>query len=530
MRIDGLVKEQSTILVGGNVRSCNQKFVICLTALLLAFIGANVVRGDLVSAANGKGNSPFVVLPYIQLGNNTKLGKTESLDVMWMSQDNGAKWSVEVASPQSGEREAEKPKVFAVKLRSVDHRELKPLFVLSSSITGLKPGFKFQYRVLCNGKQAFVATAQTRKLADQPFRFAVFGDIAAGTDAQKAIAFQCYKAKPDLVVIPGDIVYPFGRLSEYLEKFFPVYNSSYLSSGQGVPLLRSTLWVAAAGNHDIGLTGRNVTGDLNMFPDAFAYFLVWSQPLNGPLRSVSSQNIPTLKGSAQAKLTFMKAAGERYPRMANFSFDYGNSHWIVLDANFYMDWTDPQLRQWVEEDLLQAKHCRWKFVCFHQPGFSCDRVHSKEQRMRLLSDIFEKTGVDVVFCGHAHDYQRSHPLYFKVNRKDGRPVTNPDGTVNGDFSFDCNFDGQRNTIPRGVLYIVTGAGGAALRPRIPEDRQQFGKDFPWVKKFNNNTHSLTLCDVTDNMLKVSQVSKDGVVLDQFRITKDQSKVQSKNPF
>ena len=29
--------------------------------------------------------------------------------------------------------------------------------------------------------------------------------------------------------------------------------------------------------------------------------------------------------------------------MANFSFDYGNAHWTVLDSNKNVDWTDPSL-------------------------------------------------------------------------------------------------------------------------------------------------------------------------------------------
>ena len=38
---------------------------------------------------------------------------------------------------------------------------------------------------------------------------------------------------------------------------------------------------------------------------------------------------------------FTEAAGEAYPRMTNFSFDYGNAHWTVIDSNPYVDWTDP---------------------------------------------------------------------------------------------------------------------------------------------------------------------------------------------
>ena len=36
-----------------------------------------------------------------------------------------------------------------------------------------------------------------------------------------------------------------------------------------------------------------------------------------------------------------------FPRMANFSFDFGNGHWTVLDANPYVDWTNRELQAWV---------------------------------------------------------------------------------------------------------------------------------------------------------------------------------------
>ena len=41
--------------------------------------------------------------------------------------------------------------------------------------------------------------------------------------------------------------------------------------------------------------------------------------------------------------------------MSNYSFDYANSHWLVLDANPYMNWTDQSLRNWVADDLAKTK-------------------------------------------------------------------------------------------------------------------------------------------------------------------------------
>ena len=72
------------------------------------------------------------------------------------------------------------------------------------------------------GEKVFQARARARKSKDQPYRFAVFGDCGAGTPEERAVAYQTYKARPDFVFIPGDIVYSRGRISEYRTKYFPI--------------------------------------------------------------------------------------------------------------------------------------------------------------------------------------------------------------------------------------------------------------------------------------------------------------------
>ena len=47
----------------------------------------------------------------------------------------------------------------------------------------------------------------------------------------------------------------------------------------------------------------------------------------------------------------------------------------------------------------------------HAP-FNSSRAHFNEQQMRLVSDVLEHRGVDIVFNGHVHNYQRTRPLKF----------------------------------------------------------------------------------------------------------------------
>jgi hypothetical protein len=98
--------------------------------------------------------------------------------------------------------------------------------------------------------------------------------------------------------------------------------------------------------------------------------------------------------------------------MASFSFEYGDTHWMILDSNPWADWTDRQLRAWVEHDLAGAQNTDWRFLAFHHPGFHSAKTHLADHQVRLLADIFEAGRVDVGFSGHVHNDQCSLPLRF----------------------------------------------------------------------------------------------------------------------
>jgi predicted phosphodiesterase len=374
---------------------------------------------------------------------------------------------------------------------------------------------------LKNDNEVFKSSGVARKPRNKPYHFVVFGDMGANTPGQKQVAYQIFNNKPDFIVLAGDIVYNMGLLSEYLEKFFPIYNADAASPEAGAPIMRSVITLGVIGNHDVAL-GDNKNGvNLEKYGDnGLAFYKVWSEPLNGPIKNASGLDIPKLIGSKDLVDSFLASVGKKYPCMANYSFDYGNSHWLVLDANPYMDWTDEALRKWVAEDLAKAKDATWKFVSFHQPGFSFDLSHYKEQRMRLLSDLFERAGVDVVFSGHAHDYQRTYPLKFSAKQDNGKFVVNPDGTVDGAFAFDKQYDGMQKTKPNGIIYLVTGAGGAKLYGPISEKIPSIEQTF--TLKFDSTHFSFTACDINGSVLKVKQISGEGQTIDSFTITKAHS--------
>ncbi len=276
--------------------------------------------------------------------------------------------------------------------------------------------------------------------------------------------------------------------------------------------MRSTLVVAAPGNHDTA--GR----DLGQYPDGLAYFYYWDQPQNGPIGPEGGPLAPPLLGPPANREAFLEAAGPAYPRMANFSFDYGSAHWTVLDSNPYVDWTDPDLRAWVERDLAAAKDATWRFVAMHHPPFNSSHAHFGDQRMRVLADVFEAGRVDIVWAGHVHNYQRTYPLTFRADRRPaGKPLNQPE-KIPGRWTLDTSFDGRANTRARGIIYVTTGAGGANLyNPEQDDDPPSWQ---PFTCKLISRVNSLTIADVDGPTLTVRQVAADGRELDRFVVTKD----------
>ena len=481
-------------------------------------VGALVLAGTVAvvgSAAPTQGqlpavdpDSPFIVEPYLQLGDVPKLAPSEPVRVLWQTPNEpGAKWSVDV---RQADGDPWRPAVGAGG-RVITQMETQ-FRLFNVPLTRLRPGAEFEYQVSKDGAVVFSAKGKTRSAADQPYHFVVTGDTGADTPQERRIVYQISRVQPDFLAIAGDLVYSTGRMSEYRQKYFPIYNAAVASPETGAPFIRARLSFGAVGNHDAG------SGDLERDPDGQAFYLNWALPLNGPYPQANLPNTQIIKGLPEAVRLHIAAIRSTFPRMANYSFDYGNSHWTFLDSNTYVDWSDAYLRNWLARDLAAAAHATWKFVIFHHPPFNSSRSHFNEQQMRLITDIAEHRGVDIVFAGHVHNYQRTRPLKFlakpTVDRTFKRVGTN---AIDGDFEFDESFDGVKDTTPDGVLYIVTGAGGAGAYDPDQTDNQPTWQ--PFTTKMVSDVYSFTTVDVNGSTLTMKQISEHGEELDRIVITK-----------
>jgi hypothetical protein len=94
--------------------------------------------------------------------------------------------------------------------------------------------------------------------------------------------------------------------------------------------------------------------------------------------------------------------GERY-----YSFKpslTAGVRFFALDSNYM----DPTQVEWLEKELA-ASGSDWKIAFFHHPPYSSGMHGSNEILRDQVEPIFLKHGVNVVFTGHEHFYERIKP-------------------------------------------------------------------------------------------------------------------------
>ena len=80
---------------------------------------------------------------------------------------------------------------------------------------------------------------------------------------------------------------------------------------------------------------------------------------------------------------------------------------------------------------------------------------------------------------------------------------------------------DRFVIPDGIIYLVTGGGGAGLYDADQESKPESWQNF--TVKFMSSRHSLTVVNVDGRKLTVRQIAENGNEVDQFVVTKDAAK-------
>ena len=199
-----------------------------------------------------------------------------------------------------------------------------------------------------------------------------------------------------------------------------------------------------------------------------------------------------------------------------YSFDYDNIHYLMIDSEAsYFPGSDPDFSdlkdtaqyRFVENDLSKAhnnSNIKWIFVMSHRQFYSslCGEHDSCEPIKKFRDTyhpLFEKYGVDLIFSGHAHNYQRTYPLiYNEVNSSE--PII--EDKSNTEY-----------TSKKGMFQVIVGTGGI--------DLDGFSNQEPFVAYQQDTNYGFLNIDVVDqgNTLLGQYYSNTGKIVDAFKITK-----------
>ena len=282
------------------------------------------------------------------------------------------------------------------------------------TLVGLTPYTVYHYRVESGGAPLSEDFAfRTAAAPNQGgFTFVAFGDTRTQHQMHQAVVARILKLAPDFVLHTGDLV-EHGSAPHEWETFFEIEREL---------LARAPLF-PALGNHD---------GNDPHFFDLFY-----------------------LPGN------------ERW-----YAFDYGSARFICLQVDGIARF-DPWSEQytWLEETLA-ANTQPWLFIAFHIPPYSSLREDAVEIAVReALTPLFERYGVDIVFNGHHHEYQRS--------------------------------------LVHGVTYIVTGGGGAPIYEVTQADDHVLAYE---------NVHHVVHITIDGDTLTGVGVTPDGEEFDRFTLS------------
>ena len=350
--------------------------------------------------------------------------------------------------------------------------------VRSSSITGLNWNANYEYRVRHRRGDVIVgqyqSTFKTRLAAgdETNFTFVAYGDSASGSATGfRQVQNRVNQVNPAFAVLLGDNVYSVGSHTESDARFDPVVNP------EAAAWMAGHIDYLGLGNHDVG-TSSGLPSEQN-----------FSVPI--PVAGVTAPAAPVATERAEH----------------NFSWDYGDVHFITFDTNSLSDSVRlDALLNWVVTDL-NASTARWKIVYGHHPvaGVPDKTENPGQNYYQQVVNRLKAAGVDLFMTGHSHTYSWTYPLTGQIN-----------GTATyADHGHDDHF-----VAGEGLPQLVSGLGGVEIRPG---DYSQF----PFVAEgFTSGTlvpaeFGFSQVEVTQDQLTVKYIAADnGAVIDFFTINKD----------
>ena len=381
----------------------------------------------------------------------------KSCTVEYTSLDNGSETMSVVSSLH--------PMVFTTSATDSVRGEMH---IFTATLTGLKPGTKYTYKIGNDRNEwtdshAFTTESDTEKSANT-FKFLIFGDSQSGRGDVPDYA-NWYRTVHNAFAANMDAKF-FVNMGDLVEKGQSYQHwNNWFTAAEGV--IDTLPILPVEGNHET-YNGRDwKTAKPHYFVNQFKLFQ------NGP---------DGLKGQV-------------------YSYDYGTCHFAVLDSQASEESRDEQgeadpeketailkeQAQWLDKDLAAHRNEAFTFVLFHKTPYYNKAHRANTLIKEILCPVIDKYHVDVVFNGHDHGTSRTYPI-----RRDEFMQNPAEGTV----------------------YYVTGRSGEKYYPDLTRK--------VWDAAFydSRDQPDYQTVELDGKQLTIRCFKQDGTPVDTYVIDKD----------
>ena len=264
--------------------------------------------------------------------------------------------------------------------------------------------------------QTYTFETRSKIKKNNPLKVAVLGDSRTGDEARLSVAQQIMRWDPEMILHSGDFG-DTGTETEFIDDVFTPYQA----------LLAERVMYGAIGNHDF------TTAEAAPYKEFFEL----------PQKNSGSENY--------------------------YSFTVDKAHFITINTSMkYIEGSDQYI--WLDQELA-ASNKKWKIVFMHHPPYSSGSHGSTEAMWDTIVPLFEAYGVDLVFTGHDHCYERNQEI-------------------------------------NGVRYIVSAGGGAPLYDQV--------NDATYSEKFLSDYHFVGMV-IYPKKIKIKAIDDQGYVFDRLTI-------------
>lgn len=148
-----------------------------------------------------------------------------------------------------------------------------------------------------------------------------------------------------------------------------------------------------------------------------------------------------------------------------YRFDKGGVAFYALNSNYM----DKRQIKWMTDELGKDQS-EWKIAFMHHPPYSSGGRHGSSSAVReVVEPLFVRSGVDVVFTGHEHFYERIKPQ-------------------------------------QGITYFITGAGGKLRKGDIKDNSALTAKAY-------DADMSFMLIEIVNDKMHFQVISRAGETVD-----------------